>query len=32
MSIKLIADNAALYLQGRSIQEIMREVREELRK
>jgi hypothetical protein len=29
MNIKLIADNATLYLQGRSIQEIMRE---ELRK
>jgi hypothetical protein len=29
MNIKLIADNAALYLHGRSIQEIMRE---ELRK
>jgi hypothetical protein len=32
MSQKQEADKAALYLQGRRIQEIMREMREELRK
>jgi hypothetical protein len=32
MSSKHEADNAALYLQGRRIQEIVREMREELRK
>lgn len=32
MSTKQQADTAALYLQGRRIQEVVREMREELRK
>jgi hypothetical protein len=32
LSIKQQADSAALYLQGRRIQEVLREMREELRK